>query len=378
MTTDDHESETMDLGVAFGLTLFAGAAVFIGALPILCLRNKATRFMRTAIPITLGFSVGVTIHLSLVNLLTHSVSSFAAVLADDDGEHSDEEDEHAGHNHRLLLSEDSHDDHDHDEHHDDDHSETESGGLSTAQINGLSRLYCILCIFLGILIMVLFEYLSHKYSGHKHEKKGENESNLTKEMEEIQAISLNHNVDEEEQKVESNENSEGTPYSNQESIKQTSIKMATALVLHHFPEGIATLVSLYYEFELGVLVALALALHDVPSGISIATTIYCTTQSSMNVFWACLVAFLSYPLGAVVGIIIIKSNGESDLLNAILFGIICGILLFIAFCEVAATMFDITNDNKKIRNYALVSIFIGLLFMEGSAIILAFIDFHAH
>ena len=60
--------------------------------------------------------------------------------------------------------------------------------------------------------------------------------------------------------------------------------MAIGLIIHHFPEGIATLIALYYEFELGILVALGLSLHDVPSGISIACTVYCTTQSYIKVF----------------------------------------------------------------------------------------------
>ena len=81
---DDHtESTTNDLEIAFGITLFAGLAVFIGALPILCLRNKITdsKFMKLIIPITLGFSAGVTIYLSFVNLLSHSIAySFPTTL----------------------------------------------------------------------------------------------------------------------------------------------------------------------------------------------------------------------------------------------------------------------------------------------------------
>ena len=206
--------------------------------------------------------------------------------------------------------------------------------------------------------MVIFDALSKKYCGHSH-------VNSEKEVSE---------------KTSDNQNdlSAIETKSGEVDIKRASFKLALGLILHHFPEGIATMIALYYEFELGVLVALALSLHDIPAGISIACTVYCTTQSYMKVFWVCLVAFLAYPLGAVVGIAIIESNGDSELLNAILFGIICGILLFISFCEVTPTMIDITNNNPKIRNYTLISIFIGLLFMEVGGIILAFIDFHAH
>lgn len=42
-----------------------------------------------------------------------------------------------------------------------------------------------------------------------------------------------------------------------------------ALMLHNFPEGIATFVSGYQDIGLGISVAFAIALHNIPEGIAI-------------------------------------------------------------------------------------------------------------
>ena len=46
-----------------------------------------------------------------------------------------------------------------------------------------------------------------------------------------------------------------------------------ALILHNFPEGIATFMSSYQDIELGLKLSLAIALHNIPEGISIAVPI---------------------------------------------------------------------------------------------------------
>ena len=46
-----------------------------------------------------------------------------------------------------------------------------------------------------------------------------------------------------------------------------------ALILHNFPEGIATFMSSYKDIELGLKLGLAIAFHNIPEGISIVSAI---------------------------------------------------------------------------------------------------------
>ena len=57
-----------------------------------------------------------------------------------------------------------------------------------------------------------------------------------------------------------------------------------AIMLHNFPEGIATFVSGYQSTTLGIYIAMAIALHNIPEGISIAMPIYYSTNSKSKAF----------------------------------------------------------------------------------------------
>ena len=89
---------------------------------------------------------------------------------------------------------------------------------------------------------------------------------------------------------------------------------------------------------------------------------------------------MAYPLGAVVGWIIVEQDDDSETLNGILFGWVAGIMIYIVLIEIlpsAITQINALGD-PKIRSYAYFAMFAGLLFMEISVIIMAATDFHAH
>merc|ERR1712013_528926 len=164
-----------------------------------------------------------------------------------------------------------------------------------------------------------------------------------------------------------------------------SYVVAFALILHHFPEGIATFISLYYDFEFGVLVAFALAIHDIPSGVCIAVPTYVATGSYRKPLLLCLIAALAYPLGALVGLLVIETASEKtrDAFIGVLFGMTAGIMLYIAFVELLPTaILSATNaakrGHKKVYGYMLAAIFVGFLVMDVSSIILAETGGHSH
>ena len=73
---------------------------------------------------------------------------------------------------------------------------------------------------------------------------------------------------------------------------------AIAIVIHNFPEGLATFLTALEKPELGVAIAVAVALHNIPEGISVSVPIYYATGSRMKAFvWSCL-SGLAEPIGA--------------------------------------------------------------------------------
>jgi len=115
-------------------------------------------------------------------------------------------------------------------------------------------------------------------------------------------------------------------------LLRTGIVTALAISIHNFPEGLATFVSALREPELALPIVAAIAIHNVPEGIAVAVPVYTATGSKKRAFITSLLSGLTEPLGAFVGYLLLMPF-MSDLLYAILFGGIAGIMVFISLDE---------------------------------------------
>src|SRR5699024_4729038 len=79
-----------------------------------------------------------------------------------------------------------------------------------------------------------------------------------------------------------------------------------ALILHNFPEGIATFMSSYKDIELGLKLGLAIAFHNIPEGISIAVPIYYATKSKKNALFKTFLSGIAEPIGAILAFIFLS------------------------------------------------------------------------
>lgn len=127
-----------------------------------------------------------------------------------------------------------------------------------------------------------------------------------------------------------------------------------ALMIHNFPEGIATFISGYQDTSLGISIAIAIALHNIPEGIAIAMPIYYSTKSKVKAFKYTLYSGLSEPLGALLAFLFLKPY-INDVIIAIVFSLVAGIMLYISFGE----LIPAARQYKNHKTY-LVSIFIGI------------------
>lgn len=145
--------------------------------------------------------------------------------------------------------------------------------------------------------------------------------------------------------------------SGNKSLFKVGIISMLAIIFHNIPEGIATFVATSSDITLGISLALAIAMHNIPEGISISVPIYYSTKSKKKAFFYTLISALSEPFGALIAFIFLK-NIMSDIILGVLFAIIAGIMMQIAFCELIPTARGY-NNNKLFYVFFLV----GIIFM---------------
>ena len=108
---------------------------------------------------------------------------------------------------------------------------------------------------------------------------------------------------------------------------------------------------------LAISLTIAIALHNIPEGISIAIPIYYSTKSKSRAFLYTLISSLSEPFGAFLAYLFLGKFVTNTFL-AILFAIIAGIMMQIAFCELLPT-----SKKYNYKKLTIIFFIIGILFM---------------
>lgn len=148
------------------------------------------------------------------------------------------------------------------------------------------------------------------------------------------------------------------------SLLRVGIMSALAIAIHNFPEGLATFTAAYQDVSLGVSIALAVAIHNIPEGISVALPVYSATNSKGKAFFYTFVSGLCEPVGAVLGFLILKPF-INDIFMGVLFSFVAGIMVFISLDELLPAAREYGKTHHAI--YGLVA---GMLVMAVSLILL--------
>ena len=146
-------------------------------------------------------------------------------------------------------------------------------------------------------------------------------------------------------------------YDNNFDIFRVGLVSTIALMIHNFPEGIATFVSGYQDTTLGITVTLAIALHNIPEGIAIAMPIYFASKSRAKALKYSFISGMAEPFGALIAFICLKPF-INDLILGIIFAVVCGIMLYISFAELIPS-----SQKYGYSKIALISIFLGFCVM---------------
>ena len=131
--------------------------------------------------------------------------------------------------------------------------------------------------------------------------------------------------------------------SHHKKLMRMGLFTAIAIAIHNFPEGMVTFVAALEDPSLGVAIAVAVALHNIPEGISVSVPIFYATGKRRKAFVYALLCGLAEPIGAVIAYLalVILVGDQSGVIPpqvmGSLFGGVAGIMVYISLDELLPT-----------------------------------------
>jgi len=154
-------------------------------------------------------------------------------------------------------------------------------------------------------------------------------------------------------------------------MKRLSFVTFIALTLHNMPEGVAVFIAALFDTRLGIVMTVAIACHNIPEGIAVAIPYLAGTGNRWRAFgWAAASGLAELVGGCIGALIIYVTNRDLQLSNTgfgIAFGLTAGVMLFVAFAELAPAAYKYDHS----RFWAHFAILVGFAIMALSEIILA-------
>jgi ZIP family zinc transporter len=310
---------------AFGLTLFAGLSTGIGSAIAFFAKRTNTRFLS----ISLGFSAGVMIYVSMIEIFVKANDSLISSLGKNTG-----------------------------------------------------SWVTVISFFGGMLLIALIDKLiPSEENPHEmyriEDMKPENcyvledgtqvckldnqeisfKPGQTTVMSES-AASLRQSISEE------NTDTLGSSTHHQHKLMRMGLFTALAVGIHNFPEGLATFISALQDPGIAIPIAIAIAIHNIPEGIAVSVPVYFATGSKGKAFRLSFLSGLSEPVGALVGYLILMPF-INDTLLGIIFAAVAGIMVFISVDELLPSAREYGEPHLSI--YGMVS---GMAVMAVSLLLL--------
>jgi zinc transporter, ZIP family len=270
-----------DVWIAFGLTAFAGLATGIGSIIAFTAKRSNCRFLSVAT----GFSAGVMLYVSFVEIFFKGVKSLTDIYGD-----------YWGH------------------------------WINTASF------------FAGILLIGLIDNMIPA-AENPHETHGDDEMvplhNASAPMPYFPAAAAGSAAGA----------IEGIHDHGRHHRKLMRMGLFTALAIgiHNFPEGLATFLAALQDPKLGVAIAVAIALHNIPEGISVSVPIFYATGDRKKAFGYSFLSGMAEPVGAGIAYLALRIlvGGESGLIPpqvmGVLFGGVAGIMVYISLDQLLPT-----------------------------------------
>lgn len=251
-------------------TLFAGLATGIGGAVIMFVKKFSPKILSAS----LGFSAGVMLLISLVELFPEAQHSLSAIYGE-----------------KLGL------------------------------------FYTLLAFFGGMGVIALIDNLVPSY---------ENPHEVNEHTLEVHDSAVGNNSVPSDTEVPSTKGAAPEKTDGAKKLMRLGILSSIVIAVHNFPEGLATFVTAMDDPKLGFSIAFAIALHNIPEGIAVAIPIYYATKKRFKAVWNATLSGLAEPLGGILGYILL-SQILSDSFMGIILAAVAGIMVYISLDELLPT-----------------------------------------
>ena len=250
--------------IAFLLTLFAGLSTGVGSAIAFFARKTNTKFLS----VSLGFSAGVMIYISFVEIFFKSKEILSSELGFHKG---------------YLLT--------------------------------------IIAFFAGMILIAIIDKLVPVIENPHELKKVEDiQDKIGAELEQDKlSIAFKQTVQEVSR----------SDAQRRSKLYRVGIMSAVVIAIHNFPEGMATFMTGLQDLKLGLPIAIAVAIHNIPEGIAVSVPIYHATGSRRKAFKLSFLSGLAEPLGALVAFLVLLPF-MSSVMFGVLFASVAGIMVFIS------------------------------------------------
>ena len=253
----------------FVLTLFAGLSTGIGSLIAFLAKKTNKRFLS----LSLGFSAGVMIYVSMIEIFVKAKDSLIVELG-------------------------------------------EKGGSWAT----------VAAFFGGIFLIAIIDKVIPSEENPHETKHVVADCKRTK-GEKCETCAAKESCDE---KAECEKTAGDIPQKNK--LMRMGVFTALAIAVHNFPEGLATFVSALQDPGIAIPIVAAIAIHNIPEGIAVSVPIYQATGSRKKAFFYSFISGLAEPVGAVIGWLVLMPV-MNDVVFGVIFAGVAGIMVFISVDE---------------------------------------------
>ncbi|UIZ25030.1 hypothetical protein KXD40_006653 [Peronospora effusa] len=125
-------------------------------------------------------------------------------------------------------------------------------------------------------------------------------------------------------------------------LQRMGILSGIAIALHNIPSGIATFTAGMEDPAIGASMAIGVGLHNIAEGVAVAAPVYFATGSKWKAIMWCIVAAMAEHVGAFIALAAAGSDGH-DTDQAVLYGIVAGMMATIAMKEIFPTAYTYAN-----------------------------------
>jgi ZIP family zinc transporter len=145
----------------------------------------------------------------------------------------------------------------------------------------------------------------------------------------------------------------------QSRLMKTGMLVAVGLMIHNFPEGMATFVAALKDPQLGLAVAVGIAIHNIPEGVAVSAPIYAATGSRIRAFLYSFISGAAEPLGAIIAAILFLPYLKDEYLGWAM-GWVAGLMVFISLDELIPASREYGFDHISILAASLGMAVMGL------------------